>query len=171
MKSRLVPWQLCLLLFQGESWDEQLALTSSQARLSYEKTGNKRVDWDWVQHSVVASEPPRLQDVPAHMAFCKAWGGGESQPYMKKTFDYLNAVMPAGRIVSGSFLQKLASLKFPPRELAPIVVHACVMTQAVLSAEREQIGVSVTDNHVRSLVKEKKDMVMQAETTLKKQWP
>ena len=136
---------------QGESWDEQLCYTSAQAATSFATSRGDKCDWDAVQAAVVSTEPPRLEDVPAHIAFCKIWGGGNKQELMAQTMDYIQQAMPVGRIVSGRFLSKLCSLKFHPSELPPLTIHALVMAQSVLPKDRESIGVSVSDAHVRSL--------------------
>ena len=112
----------------GESWDEQLMVTAQKAAESAHSNRVRVIDWDWVQRAVVATEPPRLTDVPAHIAFCQKWGGGVNQTFTKNTVNYLNESMRPDRIVSGSFLKSLGNLKCTPQDVERLVytVHACV---------------------------------------------
>ena len=117
----------------------------------------------------MASEPPRLLDIPHHISFLKIYGGGAGrQVYLDKLFEYINVAMPTGRIVSGSFLGKLAALKFRPAEMIPLTVLGCVMAQAVLPKDRENVGMSVTEGNVRSLMTDKKEVGKKVNDILQK---
>ena len=97
---------------EGESWDEQLLFTAKKAQeLTIGHGSNKQPDWDRVQKAVAASEPPRLIDVPCHIKFLKKWGGGKGQRFTMDTVEYLENKMVEDRIVSGTFLEKLANTK------------------------------------------------------------
>ena len=109
------------------------------------------VDWEWVQRNVAASEPPRLTDIPAHIKFLQKWGWGENQRFMLHTLRCLEVAMPAGRIVSGPFIERLATLKFPPSEMIPLMVHACLIAQAIGDKHRDNVACSLTDGHIKSM--------------------
>ncbi len=82
---------------EGESWDEQLSLTAKRAHVSAK--GNKQtkhIDWQWVQRTAAASEPPRLGDVPAHIKLCQGRGGGEDQVLVMETVEYPRRRCQAG---------------------------------------------------------------------------
>ena len=125
--------------FEGGSWDEQLRLTAQKAVESAadNKRHNKPIDCSLVGSTVAASEPPRICDVPAHIKFCQKWGGGEKQSLVFETLDFIELNMPSGRIINGPFFDKLAGRNFPPSELVPRMVHACVIAQAIGTKERE----------------------------------
>ena len=146
--------QSCLAL--GETWDEQMAMTIHYAKKSAQDNKGK-IDWEWVKKAVAKTEPPRMQDVPAHVKFLTKYGGGaQTQHLMLRTMRILEMKMPSGRIVSGSFFDRVASLKLPPKEEMPHVMHGCIILQAIGDKERESIGSIVTDAHVRSLAGNKK---------------
>ena len=100
---------------QGESWDEQLLLTSRKAIDSARASSNGKPDWDSVKRAVAASEPPRVNDIPAHCKYIQRYGGGSDHKYLMDMLTYLDKAMLEGRIVSGNFLDKLSSLKLPPK--------------------------------------------------------
>lgn len=140
-----------------------------KAMEAFNTSGAKQtIDWDWVARAIVASAPPRLADIVGHIKFCKIWGGGEKQRFMASTLDYINVMMPNGRIVSGTFFEKLGGLKFSPSEFMPLTIHACVMAQAVLPKERENVGITVSEAHIKSLTTTKKQMGLAANAMLQK---
>jgi hypothetical protein len=154
---------------RGESWDEQASFTSQKVIEWIEAhPAEKNVDWNWVQKQVVASEPPKILDVPAHIKFCQVWGGGTRQKMMTETMDYIQTAMVSERVVSGSFFEKLAQLKFPPHELIPRTVHACLITQAVGPRERDHVGTTLTEPQIKSLMTTNKAKGMQVNTMLLK---
>ena len=151
-------------MYIGESWDEQLQNTSQKVIEYIAANPNKPIDWNWVTKQVVASEPPRVLDVPGHTAFLQKWGGGSRQQLIMDTLDYINMAMPPGRIVSGSFFEKLGALKFAPGELddMAMVVHGCVMANATCPKDRENVGIAVSEAHVKSLMTTNKTAGLEA---------
>ena len=93
-------------------------------------------DWGLVVAIVSASTPPYLADLEHHIEFLKKWGGGIKQQLVIDTLEYIAVAMPQGRIVLGSFIGKLASLKFEAKDQMPYMVHACLMLQACGEKER-----------------------------------
>jgi len=173
----LIARPLCILSLPctaqdvGESWDQQLQLASDKIVewLADDSNKNKKViDVAWVMRQVAASQPPRLPDVPAHVRFCQRWGGGRNQHLLRDLMEYLHMAMPSGRIVSGSFLDKLASMKLTAGDLMERTVHACVMAQATNPKERENVGTSVTEIHVKQLQANKKAMGLQVNSIIEK---
>jgi hypothetical protein len=150
----------------GESWDEQFLLTSTKA-LESARNNNGKIDWDYVKRAVAASEPPRINDVPAHCRFIQKYGGADHK-YSMDMLELLDIVMPSGRIVSGYFLDKLASLKLPPKDMIPRMAHACVLAQACGVKERESVGTTLTEGNVKSLVSSNKVSGLKGETIIGK---
>ena len=129
---------------------------------------NQAIDWAWVQRTVAATEPPRLVDVPAHIKFLKIWGGGADQHFILQTLDYIEQNMQPGRIVNGQFLEKLASVKCSVSDMMPRIVHACLMVQATGHKERESVGLTISDAHVKSIQTSKKTICQKCEEMLLK---
>ena len=48
---------------------------AERAAMSF-KRNDGNVDWAWVERSVAMSEPPRIEDLPAHAKYVKQFGGG-----------------------------------------------------------------------------------------------
>lgn len=83
----------------GESWDEQLSFTVQKAIDTANTAQDGKVDWQFVKRSVCSAEPPRIEDVDAHIAFCKTWGGGSSLPFMARTLEYIEMKMKSASVV------------------------------------------------------------------------
>ncbi len=127
-------------------------LTAKKAQASAKGIRNtSQIDWQWVQRTVAASEPPRLLGVPAHIKLCQKLGGGKDQVLVMETVAYLEAAMPSGRVVNGSFLEKPASLKISPSDLIPHIINACGIANDAGSKVRHNVGCLV-DGHVGSLM-------------------
>ena len=124
-------------------------LTATKAIES--SSAGKKPDWNAIQRAVAASEPPRLNDIPAHCKFLQKYSGGKNNKYLMDMLAYLDLAMPEGRIVSGWFLDKLGSLKLAPAELIPRIAHACVIAQACGDKERENCGITIGETNVKSL--------------------
>ena len=154
---------------KGQSWDEQLLQLMDEARSSAKQFG--RPNWDKCKRSVAASQPPRLGDIEGHAKFLQKYGGDEiNYPHTYEMISCLETAMPEGRIVSGSFMEKIASLKASPKELTPRLAHALVIAQACGEKEREGVGLSITENHVKSLASSNKSNDLRAEAILTKSW-
>ena len=152
----------------GESWDEQLLRTANVARDAF-KTSSPTTNpnfWTKIQKEIVISEPPSLADVPAHIDFCKGHGGGKNMPYIFDTLQILEVSMPLNRIASGNFFEKTCSLKLPPSELMPFMIHACVIANGIGEKERESVGITITEGKLQSLTKANKARGLQANTLL-----
>ena len=149
---------------RGESWDEQLLLTAAKARESADANNNK-TDWQVVKRSVAASAPPRVNDIPSHCKFISKYSGPKNK-HLMDMISYLDLAMPEGRIVSGVFLEKLATLKSAPNEMIPRIAHACVIAQACGDKERESCGNTIGDANVKSLTTSCKENALKGEAIL-----
>ena len=126
---------------EGESWDEQLRFTVQKAIAKTIGSGSQtQPDWHSVLAIVAASSPPFLADLPSHVNFLKKWGGGLKQQLALDTLEYIAKAMPQGRIVHGSFIEKLAALKFEVKEQMPYMVHALLLLQACGDKEKTVLG-------------------------------
>lgn len=139
-----------------------------QRAIDSAKENHGKIDWSGVSKAIAASEPPRIADIPAHVSFLQKWGGSPTKQHLiMQTLSYLELEMHGDRIVSGSFLGKLASLKLAPAELMPYMVHACVIANAIGDKERENVGCTVTEAHVKSLAGNNKKDALKANDMLK----
>lgn len=133
------------------------------------KKNEGKTDWAAVQRTVAQSEPPRIQDIPSHVKFLKIWGGSTvDHHYLNNTLAYLDLKMPAGRVVTGTFVQKLSDLKFHPKEMMPLTIHGCLIAQACGQKEREGAGTSLTEQMVKSLSSTNKAEGLKANAILEK---
>lgn len=142
----------------GESWDEQLLRTANVARDAF-KTSSPTTNpnfWTKIQKEIVISEPPRLADVPAHIDFCKGNGSGKNMQNIFDTLQILEVSMPPNRIASGNFFEKTCSLKLPPSELMPFMIHACVIDNGIGEKELESVGITIAEGNLQSLTKGKR---------------
>ena len=78
--------------------------------------------------------------------------------FVRELVEYLKLKMPAGRIVSGHFLGKCASVNLPPDELVPRFINACVKANATCGSEktREGVGILINEQEVKSIMTTKK---------------
>ena len=108
-----------------------------------------------------------MNDVPAHCKFLQRYGGTDHK-FLMDMLAYLDTAMPEGRIVSGNFLDKLATLKLAPKEMLPRVAHACVIVQACGEKERESVGSTLNEGHVKSLTTSRKAAALQGEGIMRR---
>jgi hypothetical protein len=138
---------------------------------SAESNAKKKTDWDAAKRAVAKSEPPRISDIEAHAKFLQKYGGQTSK--FSNTMDMLSCIesrMNPSRIVSGGFFYTIAKLKTPPSEITPRLAHALIITQALGPKEREDVGATITESMVKSLITTNKTMGLKAETILTKAW-
>lgn len=152
--------------FEGESWDEQLLLTSTKARESA-TANNGAANWESVKRAVSASEPPRVSDIGAHCKFIQKYAGHAHQ-HLDDMLDYLDVAMPEGRIVSGNTFSIINGLKFTPTEMMPRFMHACIIVQACGTKSREHVGLTISEGQLKSIQNQKKSLALKAEMTIKK---
>ncbi len=114
------------------------------------------------------SQPPSVGDIDAHIRFLKKWGGGTEQLFVGDIVRYCNIRMPHGRLVTGSFIEKLAGVSLPPNELVPRFIAACVKANAVCdNSHNSNVGQLVKHSDVSSIATTLKaeckqaDMIMQ----------
>ena len=119
------------------------------------KAGNGKIDWNWVKRSVVASEPPTILDIPSHLKFLQKFGGGVKQHIAFSTLSYI-ANSSAAHVVSGSFIEALAALKFNVDDHVVRCIHGVLMAQATGPKEKHGVGSSITEVQVKSLASGKK---------------
>ena len=144
-------------------------LLSSELACACAKANGGVTDWKAVEKNVAASEPPRVTDIPSHSKFLKLFGGKTTDHhYLADTMAYLNLHMPEGRIIPGTFLDKISSLKFKPSKMMPRMAHACLITQACGKKDKEKIGCTLTEGHVKSLTGDRETIALEAEQILGK---
>ena len=140
---------------------------AEKATESSKRNSTGAIDWEWVQRAVAKSEPPRINDLDAHIRYAKRWGGGVSQVFIRELIEALKCKMPEGRIVNGSFFQHLASVKATPNELTPRLINAMVLLNATGAAVQENIGTTVQKSDVMHLFSDSgKPRALQAETIM-----
>jgi hypothetical protein len=110
---------------EGESWMQNLR------KLAEEASAYKgKVDMVACQKNVLKSQPPRAADVPAMGKYLVAWGGLPSGVHVNELCDSLSYFMPTGRIVSGTFFDAMAQLRFPVDFIPSHLVNAFLFTHA-----------------------------------------
>jgi hypothetical protein len=108
-----------------------------------------------VQRQVVASEPPKILDVPSHLKFLQKYGGGVKQQMTFSTMSYI-ASCPVTHVVTGAWLDKLASLTFGLNDKVVRCIHAVLMAQATGPRSKHGVGSNITEQQVKSLMTSKK---------------
>ena len=109
------------------------------------------IPWDKISHSIRSTQPPCVADLPAHIAFCKKYGGGTKQVLLKSTLEYLTIAMPHGRKVSGNFIKALADVPISAAVQLPRLLHAAIKIQATCKHVEDDTGRQVTLADVKGL--------------------
>ena len=94
----------------------------------YEGKGDP--DWKTVTKSVLKTQPPRVQEIPDMVAYCKIWGGYPDGKFVKALSALLSQFMPSTRLVSGQFFKTCAELKFPLDALPSHLINAILFVHA-----------------------------------------
>ena len=76
-----------------------------------------------------------VSDLPAHIAFVKKYGGAPSLSHIKETLSFFNLRLPAGRKVSGNWIQALTSIPITADFSCPRVVQAIFKLHACCDAD------------------------------------
>ena len=77
--------------------------------------------------------------------------------FVRDLVAFLAHRMPAGRLVSNAFFDKLASLKLPPDSLLPRFVCACVKSNAACPEDkcRNNVGCHIRESDIKSIATSK----------------
>ena len=155
---------------EGETWDEQLLSISRSIaehfRSNSQKTNKAKVDYHKIARATMSSKPPREDDVPSHLEFCKKWGGGESQQFIKDICDYIKSE-PTSNIVNGCTFDALAKLQIPGDSMCPRFIAAIVKCAATRGKSREGVSIHLSEGDIRSVLR-CLGAVKEAETLLEK---
>ena len=151
---------------EGETWDEQLRGLASTIKEHISMAPGKTPDFNKVARSVLASQPPRATDVPFHLAFCKKWGGGESQSLIFDCCTYIK-LKQNSHIVGGSTFDALAKLKMPADSMCPFFIAAVVKCCAVRGVARNGVSIHLSDADIKSIL-QKLPQVKEANTFMSK---
>ena len=95
------------------------------------KTYTKRQDWPTITNKILQTQPPRYQDIPDMVEYCRCWAGLPSGLFVHDFAAACAHIMPSGRIVSGRIFQLLAGMKSPHDAMpswlvnAILYVHVC----------------------------------------------
>lgn len=103
----------------------------------------KDPDWKHIMRTVLASKPPRTDDLPAHVEYCRKWGGGKSQQFALDAAAFVKAL--PSHIVPRAIFEKLNSLNMPPNMLCPRVVSAVVKRCALVKDEERAMAITAKD--------------------------
>ena len=100
----------------------------------------------------MASKPPRAVDVPAHLEFCKKWGGGSSQKFVFDLCEFVKHVS-GSCIVNGSLFDCLVRLKIPGDSMCPHFMSAVVKCAATRGASRNGVSIHLSDADIKGMLK------------------
>ena len=150
----------------GESWDEQLLEVAERVEEALKTSDKQRVNDAHIERSVARSEPPRMEDIPAHVKFCRKWGGGQTQAFVRELVEYLRERMPPGRVVPGKVFITLATLPLSADEMVPRFVCACVKLLGTCNEDHGGVASVLKDSDLRTIASTKKDLVLTAEQVM-----
>ena len=117
----------------------------------------------------MSSKPVRAVDVPAHLEFCKKWGGGSSQKFVLDICEFVKYVSGAC-IVNGSTFDCLVRLKIPSDCMCPHFMSAVVKCAATRGASRNGVSIHLSDADIKGMlrilpqVKEAEEFMLKAYT-------
>ena len=148
---------------KGEDWTQQLSTIASMAETELHCT--KNIDWTRLGKVVAKTQPPCLGDIPAHIKLCQIYGGGTNMTFIKELGSYLRLEMHLGRVVSGDFVNRLASIAQPPGSLTPRLVMAFIKGNATGDEVRGLVGTCFGAADVQ-LIKKKPLLAAEAETLM-----
>ena len=111
------------------------AYNKSCALASVLVDGNGDIPWQKVSKQIAASAGAHVSDLPAHIAFVKKYGGAPSLSHINETLSFFNLRLPAGRKVSGNWIQALTSIPITADFSCPRVVQAIFNLHACCDAD------------------------------------
>ena len=85
--------------------------------------GNGDIPWQKVSKQIAASAGAHVSDLPIHIAFVKKYRGATSFSHIKEALSFFNLRLPAGRKVSGNWIQALTSIPITADFSCPRVVQ------------------------------------------------
>ena len=100
----------------------------------------------------MASKPPRAVDVPAHLEFCKKWGGGDSQKFVFDICEFIK-LSQGSCIVGGSTFETLVGLKVPCDFMCPYFIAAVVKCAATRGVSRNGVSIHLNTSDIRGVLK------------------
>ena len=154
---------------EGETWDQQLLNIARLAEGNAKRGAQGTVvDWDKVSRLVRQTAPPFIRDVPGHIGFLKKYGGGAQQTLAKELIAYLNLRMPAGRKVSGHFIDQVGKIPMTPDFSIPHFANAVIKTCATCDESECMDGFAkfIVQSNVQQLSKKYKAKAFEAEGIL-----
>ncbi len=149
----------------GETWDQQLSSICSSAALLSE---DGDIPWERVKRQIASSQGSHLSDLPQHISFIKKYGGGVKLALIQDSLAYLNLRMPAGRKVSGYWIQKLTQIPITTELAVPLLVHA-IFKMHVCCHELDcddHLSRYVSEGELKSVAAKNQTFALEAEKTL-----
>jgi len=139
-----------MMLYTGETWDEQLQSLAASIVDHFSSGSKKQPDYTKLARAALASKPPRATDLPAHLEFCKKWGGGNDQFFTLDICQYIKMKQGA-RIVNGSLFDVLNKISFACDEICPSFIAAVVKTAATRGPSRSGVSIHITEGDAKSI--------------------
>ena len=136
---------------EGETWDEQL-LGIAQSIVGQCNDRKSTPDYRAVIRLAMMSKPPRIEDIPMQVDFCKKWGGGASQSLILDICRYIK-MKPKAKIVSQSSLTAMNGLQFSVDDLIPEFIASMMKCIATRGQSRNGVSVHIEANEIKSLSK------------------
>ena len=149
----------------GETWDQQMSSVCSTAQLLLK---GDDIPWKQVQKQIAASQGPHIADLGTHVAFVRKYGGGLSLFHVTELLDYFNLKLPAGRKVSGQWIQSLANIPLTTDFAIPHLVHAVFKAHACCTEADcdSSLARYVSGPELKCLAAKNQALALQAEKVL-----
>ena len=150
---------------EGETWDEQFGAIARSIVDHYRKSGPKAKapDSKSLSRTALASKPPRADDVPAQVDWCKTWGGGNSQEYAIDICTYVKKKSKSHAVV-GSQFDSMSKMKVPISVNLAHFVAAIVKAAATRGKSKIGASMHVTDGDITSIVTKRLALASEADS-------
>ena len=148
----------------GETWDQQLASVYATAQ----NTSGDKVDWTSVRSQIAVSQGPCVPDLATHINFVRRYGGFPTMSQLRELLDFFNLRLPAGRQVSGSWIDKLQQVPMTTEFSIPNLVVAVFKAHACCDNFYCENGLAryVTVAEIKALSTRNKGLALEAEGIL-----
>jgi hypothetical protein len=153
---------------EGETWDEQFGSIARSIVDHYAATPKRTIDTKAICRAALSSKPPRAQDVPVHVEFCKTWGGAATQEFSIDICNYVK-YKRISHVVPGAVFETLVKLKVPMDSNVAFVVAAivkCCATRGNAQSQNLNDAAKVTTADVKSLLGNRFGLVKEANTLM-----
>ena len=149
---------------EGETWDEQFRAIALSIVEHYKTAPKaKAPDPKILARGALATQPPRMLDVPAQVEFCLKWGGGKEQPFSIDACKFIKLKKGVNHIVGASTFESLNKLVLQVGDMCPHFVVAILKCSATRGKARSGVGLHINDGDIKSIMSKRLSTVKEAE--------